>query len=202
MIQQELNEHKYKIKILIDNLINTQNINEEIMLNNEIKNETEFIISLLNIKRNLIMNQMIQGNNMNFNQLNIGCNRIGMNQPNIVSNNLNPFIQNQAKMNIIFYRVWDLKGSNINIICSPQDKISDLIQIYRTRLNDYEKRVFMFNATKIDQAKKISEIGIKDNDKILVIPVEGLKGGDKESILVGILLNYRFEKDIEIVNNQ
>ena len=202
MIQQELNEHKYKIKILIDNLINTQNINEEIMLNNEIKNETEFIISLLNIKRNLIMNQMIQGNNMNFNQLNIGCNRIGMNQPNIVSNNLNPFIQNQAKMNIIFYRVWDLKGSNINIICSPQDKISDLIQIYRTRLNDYEKRVFMFNATKIDQAKKISEIGIKDNDKILVIPVEGLKGGDKESILVGILLNYRFKKDIEIVNNQ
>jgi phenolic acid decarboxylase len=202
MIQQELNEHKYKIKILIDNLINTQNINEEIMLNNEIKNETEFIISLLNIKRNLIMNQMIQGNNMNFNQLNIGCNRIGMNQPNIVSNNLNPFIQNQAKMNIIFYRVWDLKGSNINIICSPQDKISDLIQIYRTRLNDYEKRVFMFNATKIDQVKKISEIGIKDKEKILVIPVEDLKGGDKESILVGILLNYRFEKDIEIVNNQ
>ena len=202
MIQQELNEHKYKIKILIDNLINTQNINEEIMLNNEIKNETEFIISLLNIKRNLIMNQMVQGNNMNFNQLNIGCNRIGMNQPNIVSNNLNPFIQNQAKMNIIFYRVWDLKGSNINIICSPQDKISDLIQIYRTRLNDYEKRVFMFNATKIDQVKKISEIGIKDKEKILVIPVEDLKGGDKESILVGILLNYRFKKDIEIVNNQ
>ena len=200
MIQQELNEHKYKIKILIDNLINTQNINEEIMLNKEIKKETEYIISLLNIKQNLIMNQMIQGNNMNFNQLNIGCNRIGMNQPNIVSNNLNPFIQNQAKMNIIFYRVWDLKGSNI--ICSPQDKISDLIQIYRTRLNDYEKRVFMFNATKIDQAKKISEIGIKDNDKILVSPVEGLKGGDKESILVGILLNYRFKKDIEIVNNQ
>ena len=196
MIQQELNEHKYKIKILIDNLINTQNINEEIMLNKEIKKETEYIISLLNIKQNLIMNQMIQGNNMNFNQLNIGFNRIGMNQPNIAMNNLNVFnninIKNQKKMNIIFYRDWD--GKKTNIISSPQEKISDLIQIYRTRFNDYEKRVFLFNALKIDPFKNISEIGINDGDQIIITPVENLKGGSKESMLVGIMLNYRLKK--------
>ena len=47
-------------------LINTLDINEEISINNEIKKETEILISLLNIKKNSLMNQMFPNNNMNF----------------------------------------------------------------------------------------------------------------------------------------
>ena len=52
-------------------LINAFDINEEIMINNEIKKETEFLLSLLNIKQNEIItfNNNIN-NNMNFNMNN------------------------------------------------------------------------------------------------------------------------------------
>ena len=59
-ILQQINEHKNKLKILINNLINTQNIYEEINFNNEIKKESEFIFSLLNIKQNQLNNQINQ----------------------------------------------------------------------------------------------------------------------------------------------
>ena len=43
---------------LINNLINTQLINEEIYINNEIKKESECLISLLNVKQNTLNNQI------------------------------------------------------------------------------------------------------------------------------------------------
>ena len=54
-IQQELYNHKNKLLNLINNLINIQIIYQEILLNNEIKKECEFINSLLNIKQNTLM---------------------------------------------------------------------------------------------------------------------------------------------------
>ena len=68
---EELKRHKIKINDLSNKLINTFNINEEIMINNEIKKETEFLLSLLNIKQSEIItfNKNIN-NNMNFNMNN------------------------------------------------------------------------------------------------------------------------------------
>ena len=57
-IQQEINIHKTKLMNLINNLINTQLINEEIFINNEIKKESENIVSLLNVKQNILMDQI------------------------------------------------------------------------------------------------------------------------------------------------
>ena len=50
---EEIKQHKIKIYDLLIQLINTINVNEEIILNNEIKNESTIILSLLNIKINL-----------------------------------------------------------------------------------------------------------------------------------------------------
>ena len=68
---EEIKRHKIKINDLSNKLINTFNINEEIMINNEIKKETEFLLSLLNIKQSEIItfNKNIN-NNMNFNMNN------------------------------------------------------------------------------------------------------------------------------------
>ena len=68
---EEIKKHKIKINDLSNKLINTFDINEEIMINNEIKKETEFLLSLLNIKQNEIItfNNNIN-NNMNFNMNN------------------------------------------------------------------------------------------------------------------------------------
>ena len=62
--EEEIQNHKNKLNNLITKLINTHNIEEEISINNEIKNETECLSSLLKIKRN----ELIQKNYYN-NQL-------------------------------------------------------------------------------------------------------------------------------------
>ena len=61
--EQEIQNHKNRLNRLITRLINTHNLDEETSINNEIKNETKFLSSLLNIKRN----DLIQKNNMNNN---------------------------------------------------------------------------------------------------------------------------------------
>ena len=63
MTQIEINKHKTNICNLAMKLSNTFNIYEEISINNEIKKETEFLESLLNIKnqQNMLqpLNQMM-----------------------------------------------------------------------------------------------------------------------------------------------
>ena len=66
IIEQEIQNHKDKLKDLISKLINTHNIDDETSINNEIKNETEFLSSLFKIKKNEL-NQI--NNNMNMNQM-------------------------------------------------------------------------------------------------------------------------------------
>ena len=79
--EQEIQNHKNRLKRLITKLINTHNIDEENSINNEIRNETKFLSSLLNIKRNdLIQNNNMNNNNNFFNPM--------INQNNI-NNNIN-----------------------------------------------------------------------------------------------------------------
>ena len=78
---QEINTHKAKLLNLINNLINTQLINDEIFINNEIKKESEILNSLFNIKKNFLMNPI---NPMNLNN-NINLNPL-MIQPNLIMN--------------------------------------------------------------------------------------------------------------------
>ena len=59
--EQEILKLKNKLNNLIMKLFNTHNIEEETSINIEIKNQTEFLSSLLNIKRN----ELNLNNNMN-----------------------------------------------------------------------------------------------------------------------------------------
>ena len=84
--EQEIQNHKNRLNKLIAKLINTHNIDEETSINNEIKNETKFLSSLLNIKRNeLNQNNNMNSNNNFFNPM--------LNQ-NIGNNNLNIYLLN------------------------------------------------------------------------------------------------------------
>lgn len=219
-IQQEINKHKNELKNLINNLINTESINEEIMYNNQIKKESEFIISLLNVKQNNIMNQMNQYNNMNFNPINYNQNMMLMNQPQIIKNNennLNDFqINNSQKINIFFCQTWNNKI--ITLICSKNEKISDLIQKYRDKSNDYNMNIqFLYNNRKLDLSKTMSEFEIVNFSKIYVCPTNNIKNLDipengiklkfinkseheGHPIIVGVMPNEKFEKAIEKYN--
>ena len=93
IIEQEIQNHKNKLNKLIIKLINTHNVVEESSINNEIKKETEFLASLLNIKRNeLNPNNNIQNNTNNifFNQM--------PNQNNINNDIMNNNLMEQQQM--------------------------------------------------------------------------------------------------------
>ena len=172
-IQQEINIHKSRLFDLINNLINTQLIDIEISINNDIKTESECLKSLLNIKQTNLMNQMNQINQNN----NFNANPF-MLQPNLFINppNINPMIQNDnnPKINIRFRHC---SGFNTIITFEQNAKISDLIKEYRKRTNDFEENFFILNAKKLDPfssstLKKImSEILLLGDFFIFVSPI-------------------------------
>ena len=180
-IQQEINEHKTKLKSLITNLINTQLINEEIFINNEIKKESECLISLLNVKQNTFMNQINLNNNINFNPLFLQTNPLQMNVPAMNINQMQPlFIQNNFKNNdeenidILFQKDITLKVTVL--YCNPHEKISDTIKRYREKSNDYDENRFIINNKDLNPSLTLSEFGIVNGHKISVITCGLLKG--------------------------
>ena len=154
-VQQEINKYKNKLLSLINNLINTQSINEEIYFNKEIKKESDHLVSLLNIKQNNILNQ---NNNMNMNlnpfmfQSNLFLNAPQINiNPNPI--NEQPLIQNNI-INIFFKD--GISGEEYTIKCNPQDKFSDIIRNFKVISNNYDDNIFLFNAKNLDINSNLS----------------------------------------------
>ena len=181
-IQQEINEHKTKLMNLINNLINTQLINEEIFINNEIKKESECLISLLNVKQNTLMNQMNQNNNINFNPLIPQPNPFIINAPAINIDQVQPqFLSNNQVMNIdkiisIVFRKDNCKITTIH--CYPQEKISNVIKRYREKANDYDENRFIFNGKDLNFSSTISESKMFNRCNVRVDTLEILKGAN------------------------
>ena len=84
--EQEIQKHKNKLNNLINKLINIHDVDEEISTDNEIKNETEFLLSLLNIKKTEMKRQSNMINNMNNNNL-FNINNNNFNMSNMMDNN-------------------------------------------------------------------------------------------------------------------
>ena len=177
---QEINTHKAKLLNLINNLINTQLINDEIFINNEIKKESEILNSLFNIKQNFLMNPinpMNLNNNINLNplmiqpnlimnppQMNLNMNQFNFNPQQINENNNNDFLQ-------IFFR--NCANYEITtIFCSRTDKISTLIEKYRNKANDYGDNIYLFNEKQLNNYldSTLNDLGLVSNSKITVAP--------------------------------
>ena len=194
--EEEIQNHKNKLKNLISNLINTHNIDEETSINNDIKNETEFLSSLFKIKKNELNKNM---NNMNINpiqqpmmdqqmvQQQMMAQQHMMQQQmmqqqmmaaqqaqaqqamqNILNNQINNGISvvfRQANPNyfpkIEPIRIYD---------CYPEQKVSSIIEKYRTKSGDYDvDRKFIFNAKNLSPYLSLAEAGILNNANIFVV---------------------------------
>ena len=199
---EEIRKHKNKINELSNKLINIFDINEEIMINNEIKNETECLLSLLNIKKNEI-NSINNQNNMNCNmnnnfqqmnhqqmiyeqqqqmmdqfpfQQNMMAQQQAMRQAQI--NNMLNSIGNDNNQKIIFvtFRASDIIAP-VTVQCNPEEKVSDIIEKYRNKVNDYDdSKKFIFNAKSLNPSLSLVEAGIKNNSNIFVCRIKGIKG--------------------------
>ena len=202
---EEIRKHKNKINKLSNKLINIFDINEEIMINNEIKNETECLLSLLNIKKNEISNINNQNNmncnmNNNFQQMNhqqmiyeqqqqkmaqfhcqqnmnaLMTQQQAMRQAQI--NNMLNSIGNDNNQKIIYviFRASDIIAP-VTVQCNPEEKVSDIIEKYRNKVNDYDdSKKFIFNSKNLNPSLSLVEAGIKNNSNIFVCRIKGIKG--------------------------
>ena len=182
--QQEINIHKTKLMNLINNLINTQLINEEIFINNEIKKESECLISLLNVKQKELLNQM--NNNINLNPLMFQPNNM-MNIPPININQMNieqPQI-NRNHLNIIFERETDVP-KNIVIRTQYNETVSDIIKKYQEKSNDYNDNFYLWDLKDLNNYMNstLSELKIKHLEKIHVSKKGNLIAGKSEWIII------------------
>ena len=184
-----INFHKTKLLNLINNLINTQLINQEIDINIEINKESQLLASLLNEKQKYLINQMMINNNninnplmfqqnqmMNAPQMDI--NLIQMQQPLINDNSMDnlKYLNKNKILNIYFKQL--VTGDGFLIICYDNDKVSDVIEKYRQKANDYNDNHFLFNGKIINDLNyTLNEMHISEQSEIRVDRRGYLKGG-------------------------
>ena len=187
-VLEEIKKHKNKMNELTTRLINITDINEEILLNTEIKNETEFLLSLFNIKKNLIninqfpnqfmfsqqQQQMAQQQAMmqqqaimhqQMMQQQMMAAQAQANKQAQMENILNNMGNDKNEINIKFNK----KGNIIYIKMSKDEMVADLIDEYM-RKTKTKNATFKF-CNKILSPTDISslcEVGLKDNSEIIV----------------------------------
>ena len=167
--EQEIQKHKNNINNLTFKLNNTHNIDEEILINNEMKKENECLSSLLNIKKNELNQQNMMNNNIMPNMMNNNIIQNMMNNPNennnwIGFNQMNiggPIINKDPiqKINVIFR---DQRGHENNISVDFGTTINELFEKYvkiisrPDLIGENSMIVFTYNAKRIgfgDQTK-------------------------------------------------
>ena len=143
---EEIRKHKNKINELSNKLINIFDVNEEIMINNEIKYETECLLSLLNIKKNEINNinnqnkigqqQMLAQLQLQQQQMMAQQQEEMMQQMENILNNLG----NNTQLNILINVNFRVSGSAsqpislVTVQSNPEEKFSLLLKNIEIKL--------------------------------------------------------------------
>ena len=188
-ILEVIKKHKNKINELSTRLINVTDFNEEILINIEIKNETEFLLSLFNIKKNLIninqfpnqfmfspqqqqqmaqqqaiMQQQAMMHQQMMQQHMMAAQALANKQAQM-NNILNNMGNDKNEINIKFNK----KGNIIYIKMSNDEMVAELIDKYMKKTNT-NKGTFKFcnNILLPTDISTLYEVGLKDNSEIIV----------------------------------
>ena len=179
----EIKKYKNNLKTLIEKLVNIIDINEEISINNEIKNTSDFLSSLLNIKKNLTNkkdNPTVLSNQNIINNEEIQQDAA----PEISSFHI--ILQNEEKnknndLEKKYLSNFDIRQIKVifrqangrfasNVYCLPDEKIANVIDKYRNRSGDFNPhRRFIFNSKDLPQELTVSEVGITNNSNSFIV---------------------------------
>ena len=185
----EIKKHKNKISELSAKLNNTLDINEEITINNELTKESEFLVSLLNIKKNEINRNYNMPNLQNKmpNQNNFNNDYQQMLQQQMIQQQMLAQQQmmaaqasaNQEQMNNINFQnnheegeinvKFNKKGKIINIKMDSDSMVAELINEYFVK-SGINSGSFKFNNKTLSpcDTETLYEIGLKNNSEIIV----------------------------------
>ena len=165
--------------IQIMNFLN-QNQMMKAMIYNLIQNPM-MLNMMTNILNSLTYNPMIMNDIKNM--MNLDLNMMNMNNmimPNLNMNNI--MMNNQMKNNTITLRFEKINSQGIyeryTVLCSLEDKISDVIQKYREKSNDNEDNLkFIFNSKILNPSITVGEADLSDGSLINIVEGNQIMGG-------------------------
>ena len=188
-----MNNQMMNNQMMNNNMMNN-NMNDQMMNNNMMNNNMNNpMMSNMNNMNNM-QNQMMMNNMQNqmmMNNMQIPMNQMASNGMNIMNQNL--FNNNQSQGNnnqpqqsngflTVNFRDsgndnnQNTEGYSIAIQCKPDEKVSDIIQRYRTKANFYDEAKFVFNAKNLAPSLTVAEAGISHSSKIFVVRTKHVKG--------------------------
>ena len=174
--QTKINKHKINIINLAMKLRNIFNINEEISINNEIKKETEFLQSLLDIKnqQNIQepMNPMIQKQMMLQQQM---LQQKIQQQMMTVEQRMIQYPMNMPDYGWILFFEDQSQNSIESIKISEQKLVKEAIALYMQKTGKNGHYQFIFNHQELYPELKICQSGLHDLSKILVIESKNIE---------------------------
>ena len=87
--------------------------------------------------------------------------------------------QGQTQGFNVIFRTSGAKGQEdgpIMIQCTPNDKVSDIIEKYRNKANDHDDtKKFIFNAKNLNTSLSVAEAGITNNSPIFVVATKDIQ---------------------------
>ena len=161
----EIVNHKNTIMNLSNLLINAYDVNQEISINEELIKEAQFLLSLLNIKKNLIFSQNFQNK---FQQM------MPIKPINNNNNNNNNFINNVQEPKKEIYSLIFKNSSGMSIVmqCLPDDKLSSVFDKYEAKIGFSDKKdafKYVCNDCVLNPFESVKEANLRNCSKIVVV---------------------------------
>ena len=101
------------------------------------------------------------------------------NQGHEMGNQQGDTSQGQTQGFNVIFRTSGAKGQEdgpIMIQCTPNDKVSDIIEKYRNKANDHDDtKKFIFNAKNLNTSLSVAEAGITNNSPIFVVATKDIQ---------------------------
>ena len=154
---------------------------QNMMMNNPMMNQNMMYQNMMNNPMMMMNNPMMNQNMMSMmmaqmiaNNTNNSQNNDSQSQPSNNNSNMN----SNGGFTVMF-RTRDTDNNNdpISVQCMPNDKLSEVIEKYRSKANDHdETKKFIFNATELNLNLTVAAAGIQNQSTIFVVNTRGVKG--------------------------
>ena len=158
------------------------------MMNQMMVNQMMNQMGQSGMNQNMLM--MMNMNNNNMNNMNDQAQTQMMNMMNQMNqnnqNNQNNDDQSSSNQNqtggiCVIFRASGAnqgeKSAPIMVQCLPNDKVSDVIERYRTKSQDRDpSKKFIFNAKNLNLDLTVQQAGFTNNANIFVVTTKGIKG--------------------------
>ena len=195
MMNNSMNQNQGMNMNSMNNMMNNQmNMNNQMDMNNmnNMMNSQMNMNNQMNMNSQfnpMMMNPMMMNNNMgnmgtgmmnaamNFNMNNQMMPNMGNNMGNMGNNQPQQQQPNNQNISVYFRAGANGENGSIMIQCSLSDRVSDLIERYKTKsMEDVSKKKFIFNAKALNKDLTVAEAGLNDGANIFVVNTEGVKG--------------------------